>query len=103
MGCTISATESKSAIKTYRSLLFICCTVTFGCYFSTSMRLPVVPLYARTLDITTAQIGVFNAAFFLMAGLLALPMGLVSDRAGIKPVAAVGIAIMAVSAFSLYF
>ena len=66
------------------------------------MRLPVVPLYARTLDITTAQIGVFNAAFFLMAGLLSLPMGLVSDRTGAKPVAAAGIAILAVSAFSLY-
>ncbi len=65
------------------------------------MRLPVVPLYARTLDITTAQIGIFNAAFFLMAGLLSLPMGLVSDRTGSKPVAGVGVAILAMSAFAL--
>ncbi len=82
--------------------MFICCVVTFGTYFSISMRLPVVPLYARTLDITTAQIGIFNAAFFLMAGLLSLPMGLISDRTGSKPVAAAGVAILAVSAFSLY-
>lgn len=66
------------------------------------MRLPVVPLYARTLGITTAQIGVFNAAFFLMAGLLSLPMGLLSDRTGSKPVAAIGIAILTLAAFSLY-
>ena len=66
------------------------------------MRLPVVPLYARTLDITTAQIGVFNAAFFLMAGLLSLPMGLISDRTGMKPVAATGVAILTLAAFSLY-
>ncbi len=66
------------------------------------MRLPVVPLYARTLDISTAQIGIFNAVFFLMAGLLALPMGLVSDRIGSKTVASAGLAILVVSAFSLY-
>jgi len=88
-------------LQAYRSLLFICCAVTFGCYFSTSMRLPVVPLYARTLGITTAQIGLFNAAFFLMAGLLSLPMGAVSDRTGSKPVAATGLTILAATAFAL--
>jgi len=66
------------------------------------MRLPVVPLYARTLDITTVQIGVFNAAFFLMAGLLSLPMGMVSDRTGSKPVATTGAVILTLAAFSLY-
>lgn len=97
----IAATELKKTLRTYRSLLFICCAVTFGCYFSTSMRLPVVPLYARTLGITTAQIGIFNAAFFLMAGLRSLPMGAVSDRAGSKPVAAAGVTILAATAFAL--
>jgi len=91
----------KTNLQVYRSLLFICCAVTFGCYFSTSMRLPVVPLYARTLGITTAQIGIFNAAFFLMAGLLSLPMGAVSDRIGSKPVAATGVTILAATAFAL--
>ncbi len=66
------------------------------------MRLPVVPLYARTLDITTAQIGIFNAAFFLMAGLFSLPIGMISDRTGSKPVAATGVAILTLAAFSLY-
>jgi MFS transporter, DHA1 family, multidrug resistance protein len=66
------------------------------------MRFPVVPLYARTLDISAAQIGLFNAAFFLMAGLLSMPMGLVSDRTGIKPVATAGVVVLALAAFSLY-
>jgi len=101
-GNTIPDIDRKPALKSYRALLFTCCAVTFGCYFATSMRLPVVPLYARTLDITTAQIGLFNAAFFLMAGLLSLPMGLISDRTGSKVVASSGVAILAVSAFFLY-
>ena len=94
--------DRKLTLKSYRALLFTCCAVTFGCYFATSMRLPVVPLYARNLNITTAQIGLFNAAFFLMAGLLSLPMGLVSDRIGSKMVASAGVAILAASAFLLY-
>jgi Na+/proline symporter len=35
------------------------------------MRLPVVPLYARGFGVGTSEIGMINAAFFLMAGLLA--------------------------------
>jgi len=101
-GNTIPDIDRKSTLKSYGTLLFTCCAVTFGLYFATSMRLPVVPLYARALDITTVQIGIINAAFFLMAGLLSLPMGLVSDRTGTKAVASAGIAILAVSAFSLY-
>ncbi len=66
------------------------------------MRLPVVPLYARALGITTAQIGIFNAAFFFMAGLLSLPMGLVSDRIGSKAVAVAGVTVLTGSAFLLY-
>ncbi len=52
----------------FAALLTICCLVTFGCYFAVSMRLPVVPLYARGFGVSTSQIGMINAAFFLMAG-----------------------------------
>ncbi|MDJ0856553.1 MAG: MFS transporter [Desulfobacterales bacterium] len=84
-------------------LMTICCLVTFGCYFAVFMRLPVVPLYARALGISIAEIGLINAAFFLMAGLLSFPMGLVADRYGSKPVAAAGVLVLAVAAGLLYF
>ncbi|MCG6894130.1 MAG: MFS transporter [Desulfobacteraceae bacterium] len=71
-------------------LLTLCCLVTFGCYFAVSIRLPLVPLYARSFGVTTAQIGVINAAFYLMAGLLALPSGALSDRFGRKRMAVTG-------------
>ena len=85
----------------YGPLLLICCCITFGCYTASFLRLPVVPLYAKGFGITTSQIGVINAAFYLMAGLLSLPMGMVSDRIGSKPAAAAGVFILAAASFSL--
>ncbi len=60
----------------FTSLLTICCLATFSCYFAVATRLPVVPLYAREFGVTTSQIGVINSAFFLTAGVFALPSGL---------------------------
>jgi MFS family permease len=89
--------------RSFIALLTICCLVTFGCYFAISMRLPVVPLYARGFGVSTSQIGVINAAFFLMAGLLALPSGMLSDRLGRKRLAVYGAMILFIGTLLLYF
>jgi len=83
--------------------MFISCGVAFGCYFASNMRLPVVPLYAKSLGINTAQIGFINAAFFLIAGFLSLPLGFVSDRLGRKLLASMGLLVLTVASFMLYF
>ncbi len=87
----------------YVRLMTICCLVTFGCYFAVFMRLPVVPLYARALGVSVAEIGLINGAFFLMAGLLSFPMGMAADRHGSRPVAAGGVLLLAISACLLNF
>ena len=87
----------------YRTLLFICCGVAFGCYCGTYMRLPVVPLYATTLGADTVLVGIINAAFLLTAGAFSLPLGMVSDRLGPKLLASLGLLILAGSSFLLYF
>lgn len=89
--------------KSFATLLTIICLVTFGSYFAVSMRLPVVPLYARSFGITTAQIGIINSAFYLMAGLLSLPSGYLSDIFGKKRMAVLGSAIFPVGLLLLYF
>jgi MFS family permease len=80
--------------RSYVVLLTLCCLVTFGSYFSISMRLPVVPIHALDFGVTTAQIGAINAAFYLMAGILAWPSGMLSDRFGRKRLAFSGTAIL---------
>jgi MFS family permease len=98
-GENTAATQRRPFVK----WMIACCIVTFGCYFAVFMRLPVVPLYARGLGISVAEIGLINAAFFLMAGLLSLPLGMAADRRGSKPVAAAGVVLMALMAFLLLF
>jgi MFS transporter, DHA1 family, multidrug resistance protein len=85
--------------RAYLTLLCICCVVVFGCYFGTYLRMPVVPLYAVSLGADTVEVGLINAAFLLMAGVLSVPLGLVSDRLGPKFIAAIGVLILSASSF----
>ncbi len=87
----------------FAALLTVCCLVTFACYFAAAMRLPIVPLYARSFGVSTAQIGVINSAFYLMAALLALPSGLLADLFGRKRLAVTGAIVMTICLALLYF
>jgi MFS family permease len=94
---------TEKADPAFARLLTICCLVTFGCYFAVSMRLPVVPIYARGFGVGTAQIGVINAAFYLTAGLLSLPSGALSDLFGRRRLAVIGSVVLCAGMALLYF
>jgi MFS transporter, DHA1 family, multidrug resistance protein len=87
----------------YASLLSICCGVAFSGYLGSNMRLPVVPLYARSIGADTVQVGIINSAFLLTAGILSFPMGILSDRFGRKLFAALGLIVLSITSFLLYF
>ncbi|MHC1743445.1 MAG: MFS transporter [Syntrophobacteraceae bacterium] len=72
------------SVPSYGALLATCCAVTHVYYLGSYMRIPVVPLFARSLGATTAQVGIINGMFLLMAGVLSLPLGMLSDRIGRK-------------------
>ncbi|UCE82951.1 MAG: MFS transporter [Deltaproteobacteria bacterium] len=95
--------RDKSIAPSYATLLFICCGVAFGGYLGSHMRLPVVPLYALSLGADTVQVGIINSAFLLMAGLLSLPLGILSDRFGRKRLACIGVLILSATSYLLYF
>ncbi len=96
-------TREKSTVPSYATLLFICCGVAFGGYLGSHMRLPVVPLYARSLGADAVLVGIINSAFFLMAALLSFPLGMMSDRLGRKRLACFGALILSATSFLLYF
>lgn len=50
----MDAIPGDSPAPTYRTLLLICCAVTFGCDFASYRLIPVVPLYAKQLTAGTA-------------------------------------------------
>jgi MFS family permease len=87
----------------YGVLLLICCGVTYAGYFGSYMRLPVVPLFARSIGADTVQIGLINSSFLLMAGLLSLPLGVLSDRVGRKLLIVLGLLVSACTSLLLCF
>lgn len=60
------------------------CLIGFAAFFSSYLRIPVMPLFAATLGAGPAQVGTINGAFMLTAGLLSIPAGLLADRTGRK-------------------
>ena len=96
-------TQSKRRPPSYGTLLFISCGVAFIGYLGSYMRLPVIPLYARSIGADTVQIGIINSAFLLIAGIMSLPLGILSDRFGRKLFASLGLIVLSVTSFLLYF
>lgn len=88
--------------RSYGRRLATCCAVAFAGYFGSYMRMPVVPLYARSLGFGPAEIGAFSSAFFFVAGILSLPVGGLSDRLGRRPVAVGGLAVVTIASALLY-
>lgn len=99
---TLSISRS-AVITSYATLLTLCCTVTFACYFGSYMRMPVVPLYATSLGATPFHVGMINSSFLLMAGLLSLPLGILSDRIGRKLLILLGLFILSCASLLLYY
>ena len=73
------------------------CLIGFAAFFSSYLRIPVMPLLAATLGAGPAQVGTINGAFMLTAGLLSIPAGLLADRIGRTVPIIAGIAATAAS------
>ena len=89
--------------RSYGAHLLICCTVSFACFFGSYLRIPVVPLYAASLGAGTVEVGMINACFLLVAGLLSIPLGVLSDRIGRRALVMAGLVILSGSSFLLWF
>jgi len=63
---------------------FLLCLIGFAAFFSSYLRIPVMPLFAATLGAGPAAVGTINGAFMLTTGLLSIPGGLLADRTGRK-------------------
>jgi MFS family permease len=73
------------------------CLISFASYFSSYLRIPVMPLFAATLGAGPAEVGSINGAFMLTTGLLSIPAGLLADRTGRKLPIITGVLVTAAS------
>lgn len=85
--------DTSSPLKPFLLL----CLTGFAVFFSSYLRLPVLPLFAASLGAGPAQVGMINGAFMLAAGLCSIPAGLLADRTGRKPPIILGIGATALS------
>lgn len=88
--------------RPYGTFLLTCCAVSFACFFGSYMRIPVLPLYAESLGAGTVEVGLINACFLSMAGTLSIPLGIVSDRVGRRPLVLAGLVVLSGSSFMLW-
>jgi len=99
--------ECQASLKTFTgknySLLIIVCLITLGCYVASYMRIPIVPIYAKSLGASIKMVGTINSTFFFTAGLLSFPMGFLSDKFGRKIIASGGLVLLSLTCFALYF
>ena len=89
--------------SSYGKLLGLTCGIAFASYFATSLRLPVMPLFAVSLGATTTEVGFINSSFLLMCGLLALPLGLLGDRWGRRRIINLGLIVASATSLLLYW
>ena len=79
------------------------CLIGSATFFSSYLRIPVLPLFAASLGAGPAQIGLINGAFMTSAGLLSIPAGLLVDRVGRTWPVIGGIAATAVSSLLITY
>ena len=82
-------------------VLLTTCVIAFFCFLGSFMRIPIAPLFAISLGADTVQVGLINSAFMIMAGLLSIPTGLLSDRIGRRRPLLIGLLLLSGSSFLL--
>ena len=90
-------TQAQAKITRGLAPFLLLCLIGFATFFSSYLRIPVMPLFAGTLGAGPSEVGIINGAFMLTAGLFSIPAGLLADRIGRKLPILVGITATAAS------
>lgn len=70
-------------------------------YVGIFMRIPIVPLYAKSLGASTVEVGLIAFSFMIIAAALAIPLGSLSDRLGRKRLIFAGLVLSSFASFLL--
>lgn len=89
-------------IKFLTPLQLACALALFN-FTGTFMRLPIIPLFAKSAGASTEEVGIIVSLFFIVAAALAIPSGFMSDKFGRKKLLLIGSGISAVTSFMLVF
>lgn len=65
------------------------------------MRIPILPLFAKSVGASTVEVGFITSLFMGIAALLSIPMGALSDRVGRQRLIILGLGLSAATSFLL--
>jgi ACDE family multidrug resistance protein len=77
----------------YSATYYLLCAVALLAMFSTSLIIPLIPIYAKRIGATGVVIGLSVAAYWISRILMEIPSGFVSQRFGYYRSMAVGLAL----------
>lgn len=72
-------------------------------FTGTFMRLPIIPLFAKSVGASTVEVGIIVSLFFIIAAILAIPSGLLCDRFGRRKFILIGSGISTITSFLLVY
>jgi len=79
------------------------CIITF-CHFAASfISIPILPLLALQFGASVFYVGAIRSGYFILAAILSIPMGRVSDILGRKLLIQVGLVLSVISSLAVFF
>lgn len=85
------------------SPLRLAAVVAFFLYIGVFMRIPILPLFAKSLGASTLEVGLITSLFMVIAAVLAIPLGSLSDRLGRRRLIVFGLTLSSATSFLLFF
>ncbi|MBM4042971.1 MAG: MFS transporter, partial [Planctomycetes bacterium] len=82
--------RSVPGIETGRPLVFLACAIILIDSVGYGVVVPLLPLYSRELGVSEFGLGFLFASYAIALLLAAVPLGLLSDRIGRKPLVLFG-------------
>ncbi len=92
-------TINRSKVSTF---LVVACVLTLFQYVGIFIRIPIVPLFAKSIGATTVEVGLIASLFMVIASILAIPYGHLSDRFGRRLLILAGLGISSITSFLLF-
>ena len=95
--------EGKDSNNILNLRFLTACVITFLHFVAGFSVIPILPVLASQLGASIFFVGVIRSSYFIVAALLAIPMGRFSDILGRKVLIQMGLGLAVISSFAIFF
>ncbi len=95
--------EGQDSNKILNLRFLTACVITFLHFVAGFSLIPILPVLATQLGASISFVGIIRSSYFILAALLAIPMGRLSDILGRKALIQVGMGLAVISSLAIFF